>query len=216
MTPYRVIVAADHSLFRSGLRSLLEKDPAIHIVEETGNGLELLSLLERVTTDLVILDISLPGLRGIEAIHEIQKGFPGVGVLVLTMHNERAFLQQALAAGAQGYLLKDNTAADLFSAIERIRQGNIYISQALSEGMDPECITALQSDSRPFAQPERLTIREKEVLKLIVEGKTSKEIGNLLFISFRTVNRHRSSIMRKLHVNKNTDLVKYAIQHGYI
>lgn len=216
MTPYRVIVADDHTLFRSGLRSILKEDPTVQIVEETGNGLELLGLLKRVTADLVILDLSMPGLRGIEAIHEIRKGFPGVGILVLTMHNEQELLRQALAAGAQGYLLKEDTATDLFSAIECIRQGKIYISPVLSEGIDPEWTKPLDGESQPTAQMGQLTIREKEVLKLIAEGKTSKEIGDLLFISFRTVNRHRSSIMQKLHIHKITDLIKYAIQHGYI
>ncbi len=216
MTPYRVIMADDHVLFRKGLRRILEKDPVIQIAEETGDGLELLSLLKKVTAHLVILDISMPGLRGIEAIHEIRKGFPGVRILVLTMHKEREFLHQALAAGAQGYLLKEDTDMELFSAIERIRQGKIYISPNLSEEMDPEWTNALQGGSPPSAQPEPLTIREKEVLKLTAEGKTSKEIGDLLFISFRTVNRHRFSIMQKLHIKKNTDLVKYAIDNGYI
>jgi DNA-binding NarL/FixJ family response regulator len=216
MTPYRVIVADDHVLFRRGLRRILEKDPDIQIAEETGDGLELLSLLKRVTAHLVLLDISMPGLRGIEAIYEIRKGFPDVRILVLTMHKEREFLYQAFAAGAQGYLLKEDTDTDLFSAIERIRQGKTYISPNLSEGMDPEWMKALQGGAPPSAQPEPLTTREKEVLKLIAEGKTSKEIGDLLFISFRTVDRHRFSIMQKLHIKKSTDLVKYAIENGYI
>jgi DNA-binding NarL/FixJ family response regulator len=216
MTHYRLIVADDHVMFRKGLRRILEKDPNIQIAEETGDGIELLSLLQRVTADLVILDISMPGLRGIEAIHEIRKGFPGVRILVLTMHKEREFLHQALAAGAQGYLLKEDTDTALFSAIEGIRQGKIYISPNLTEGMDPEWKKVLQGDSPPSTQPELLTTREKEVLKLIAEGKSSKEIGDLLFISFRTVNRHRASIMQKLRINKSTDLVKYAIQEGYI
>ena len=216
MNPYRLIVADDHAMFRRGLRRILEKDPEIQIVEETGDGLELLSLLKHVTADLVILDISMPGMRGIEAIHEIRKGFPGVRILVLTMHKEREFLHQALVAGAQGYLLKEDTDAALFSAIERIRQGKTYLSPNLAVGMDPEWIKTLQGDSPPSTQQELFTTREKEVLKLIAEGKSSKQIGDLLFISFRTVNRHRSSIMQKLHMNKSTDLVKYAIENGYI
>lgn len=215
MSPCRLIIADDHVMFRRGLRRILEKDPEIQIVEETGDGLELLSLLKHVTADLVILDISMPGLRGIEAIHEIRKGFPGVRILVLTMHKEREFLHQALAAGAQGYLLKEDTDTALFSAIERIRQGKPFLSPNLTVGMDPEWIKALQGDSPPSAQPELLTIREREVLKLIAEGRSSKQIGDLLFISFRTVNRHRSNIMQKLHINKSTDLVKYAIENGY-
>ncbi|MGE5842027.1 MAG: response regulator [Deltaproteobacteria bacterium] len=216
MAPYRVIMADDHVLFRRGLRRILEKAPDIQIAGETGDGLELLSLLKRATAHLVLLDISMPGLRGIEAIHEIRKDFPDVRILVLTMHKEREFLHQALAAGAQGYLLKEDTDTDLFSAIERIRQGEIYISPNLSEGMDPEWMKALQGDSPFPLQPEPLTTREKEVLKLIAEGKTSKEIGGLLFISFRTVNRHRARIMQKLRINKSTDLVKYAIENHYI
>jgi DNA-binding NarL/FixJ family response regulator len=216
MTSYRLIVADDHVMFRRGLRRILERDPEIQIAGETGDGLELLGLLKRVTADLVILDISMPGLRGIEAIHEIRKGFPGVKILVLTMHKEREFLRQALAGGAQGYLLKEDTDMALFSAIKEIREGKIYLSSNFTEGMDPAWMKALQGGSPPGPQPELLTTREKEVLKLIAEGKSSKEIGDLLFISFRTVNRHRSSVMHKLRLNKSTDLVKYAIQNGYI
>jgi DNA-binding NarL/FixJ family response regulator len=216
MTPYRVIMADDHVMFRRGLRRILEKDPDIQIAGETGDGLELLGLMKKAAVELVILDISMPGLRGIEAIHEIRKGFPGVKILVLTMHKEREFLHQALNAGAQGYLLKEDTDSDLFSAIEKIRRGSVYISPNLSEGMNPDWLEALQGDSPPPVRPEPLTTREKEVLKLIAEGKTSKEIGDLLFISFRTVNRHRSTIMQKLRINKNTDLVKYAIENKYI
>lgn len=215
MSRLRLIVADDHVMFRKGLRRILEKDQDIQIVEETGDGLELLRILKTVTSDLVILDLSMPGLRGIEAIHEIRKSFPGVRVLVLTMHKEREFVHQALAAGAQGYLLKEDTDTDLFLAIKRIGEGKTYLSPNLTAGMEPEWILTIGGDFPPSAQRELLTIREREVLKLIAEGNSSKRIGELLFISFRTVNRHRSSIMRKLHLNKSIDLVKYAIQNGY-
>ncbi len=176
MNPYRLIVADDHAMFRRGLRRILEKDPEIQIVEETGDGLELLSLLKHVTADLVILDISMPGMRGIEAIHEIRKGFPGVRILVLTMHKEREFLHQALVAGAQGYLLKEDTDAALFSAIERIRQGKTYLSPNLAVGMDPEWIKTLQGDSPPSTQQELFTTREKWIFVSIVRNSQCLKI----------------------------------------
>lgn len=195
---YNIILADDHVLVRHGLRRIIEGVPDLQVVGEASDGLELLALLDKVSPHLVILDMSMPNLRGIEAVREIKMKYPDVKILVLTMHKE--YLQQALASGANGYLLKEDADRELFSAIENIRQGRLALSPRLT--------------GEPSSEP--LSIREKEVLKLIAEGKSNKEMANILFISIRTVESHRAHIMAKLKVNSSADLVKYAIQKGYL
>jgi DNA-binding NarL/FixJ family response regulator len=141
---------------------------------------------------------------------------PKVKILVLTMHKDQEYLHQAITAGAEGYLLKEDADAELFSAIDRVRKGKIYVSPNLSEGLTQDWIKITRGDHRPSFELEQLTVREREVLKLIAEGKSGKEIGDLLFISARTVERHRANIMEKLNVKKTADLVKYAVQKGYV
>lgn len=213
---YRIVTADDHILFRSGLRGIIESEAGLEVIGEAGDGVELLKLLHAMTPDLVIVDISMPNMRGIEALREIRKLYPEVKVLVLTMHRDMSYLHQAITAGADGYLLKEDADPDLFLAIERIRQGKIYVSPHLSEGMIEDWAQIRRGDARTSLQPEVLTPREKEIIKLIADGKSSKEIGNLLFISIRTVERHRANIMDKLQIRKTADLVKYAIREKYI
>jgi DNA-binding NarL/FixJ family response regulator len=186
------------------------------VVGEVDCGLELLKLLQKLVPDLIILDISMPNLRGIEAIHEIRIVHPDVKILILTMHKDKEYLHQAISAGADGYLLKEDADTELSSAIKTIRHGRFYISPLLSEELTDDWIRTWRGKSKLPIQLESLTIREREVLKLIAEGKSSKEIGELLFISVRTVERHRANIMEKLNLKKTADLVKYAIQKGYV
>jgi DNA-binding NarL/FixJ family response regulator len=160
---------------------------------------------------MVILDISMPNLRGIEAIEEIKAVHPDTKILMLTMHNDKEYLYQAIAAGADGYFLKKDTHTELYTAIERIRRGKIYISPDLSEGLADDWKEIRKGFQKPI-----LTNREIEVLRLIARGKSNKEIGDLLFISTHTVERHRANIMEKLNFKKTADLVKYAIQKGYV
>ena len=215
MNPYHIILADDHVLLRQGLKRILEKMPDLEIVGEAGNGLELLNLLNKLTPHLIILDISMPNLRGIEAIHDIKIIHSRVKILMLTMHKEREYLYQAICAGAHGYLLKEDADKQLFMAIETIRGGKIYLSPFFSGGLTEDWAHTWQrKGTRP--SEESLTLREREVIKLIAEGKSSKEIADLLYISVRTVERHRANIMVKLQVHKTADLVKYAIQMGYI
>jgi len=216
MNPYRVVLADDHVLLRQGLRRILEGIENMEVVGEVGDGLELLKLLSTQTPHMVILDISMPNLRGIEAIPEIKMIHPEVKVLILTMHKDKEYLHQAISAGAEGYLLKEDADSELFSAIEKIRQGKIYVSPNLSEELTVDWAKIRRGENKPSSESERLTLREREVLKLIAEGKSSKEIGDLLFISVRTVERHRANIMEKLNLKKTADLVKYAIQKGYV
>ncbi len=216
MGSYHMVLVDDHVMFRQGLKRILEERSDLEVVGEVDCGLELLKLLEKLVPDLAILDISMPNLRGLEAIHEIKTAHPDVKILVLTMHKDNAYFHQAVTAGAEGYLLKEDADSELFSAIDRVRQGKIYVSPKLSEGLEEDWVKITRGDHRPSNELERLTVREREVLKLIAEGKSSKEIGDLLFISARTVERHRANIMEKLSLKKTANLVKYAIQKGYI
>jgi DNA-binding NarL/FixJ family response regulator len=213
MEAFRVIVADDHALFRQGLRNILSGIAGFEVVGEAADGLELLNLLKkgRLDPDLIIIDISMPNLRGIEAIPEIKALHPHTKVLVVTMHKDKEYLYQALTAGADGYFLKKDADAELFVAIEKIRRGKTYVSPSLSEDLADYWSQAHAEFGRPV-----LTNREREVLKLIAEGKSNKEIGKILFISVHTVERHRANIMNKLGLKKTADLVKYAIQKGLV
>ena len=216
MGPYCIVLADDHVMIRQGLKKILSEIAALEVIGEAGNGLELLNLLNRLTPHLVILDISMPNLRGIEAIREIKGIHPDTKVLILTMHKDKEYLHQAISAGAEGYLLKEDADMELFSAIEKIRQGKIYVSPNLSEDLTDDWAQIRRGDRKPSSGLEQLTVREREVLKLIAEGKSSREIADLLFISARTVERHRANMMEKLNMKKTADLVKYAIQKGYL
>ncbi len=216
MDSYHIVLVDDHVMFRQGLKRILEERSGFEVVGEVDCGLELLKLLEKLVPDLIVLDISMPNLRGLEAIHEIKMNHPNVKILVLTMHKDKEYLHQAVSAGAEGYLLKEDADSELFSAIDRVRQGKIYVSPKLSEGLTEDWVKMTRGNHRPSFETERLTTREREVLKMIAEGKSSKEIGELLFISVRTVERHRANIMEKLNLKKSAGLVKYAIQKGYI
>ena len=214
VSPYRIVLADDHVMFRQGIKNILERVEDLKVVGEAGDGLELLELLKKTTQDMVILDISMPKLRGLEATREIKVISPRVKVLILTMHKNKEYVYYAISAGAEGYLLKEDAETELFTAIEKIRQGGHYISPLLSGELTHELIQT-SSNGKLTPQSDPLTIREREVLKLIAEGITNKEIANLLFISIRTVEHHRANIMRKLNIKQTANLVKYAIRKGY-
>ena len=202
MDQYLIVLADDHIMIRQGLRKLIESQPAMKVIGEVSDGTELLSFLSALTPHMVIVDISMPNLRGIEAVRAIKKNFPSVKVLVLTTHRE--YLHQALAAGADGYLLKEEADHELFTAVENLQQDKKYISP----GMREETVNIVLSAP--------LSSREIEVLRLIAGGKSSKEIGEILSLSVRTVEAHRASVMRKLGLKNTADLVKYAIERGYV
>ena len=213
MTDYGIVLADDHVMLRNGIKKIIEESDNMAVVAETGNGIELMNLLKDINPNMIILDISMPDLRGIEAAHEIKMLYPEIKIVFLTMHKKKEYLYHALTAGADGYLLKEDTGEELLTAITKIRQGGVYLSPVLSKELTDELIAFYRNGRKPLDDP--LTIREKEVLKLIAEEKSSKEIADLLFISVRTVGHHRASIMKKLNINKIAGLVKYAIQKGY-
>ncbi|WP_083456616.1 LuxR C-terminal-related transcriptional regulator [Desulfosarcina cetonica] len=176
--------------------------------------MELLKLLKKVTPNMVILDISMPGLRGIEAAQEIHEIHPEIAVLMLSMHKNEAFLSMALAAGASGYLLKEDSGDELLNAIERIRKGGTYLSRKLTSEFPSAIISICRGDRH--VESDSLTPRERQVLQMIAEGHTDREISERLFISIRTVHRHRANIRSKLNLKHTADLVRYAISQGYV
>ena len=203
-----VVLADDHVMFRQGVKRIIEETPGLEVVGEANDGLELLNLLKARLPELVILDISMPHLRGLEATREIKKLYPRVKVIFLTMHRTREFLQQALEAGAEGFLLKEDADLELLRAIQTVRGGKKFISTLLSTEM-----ADLALRDQP-ADPDPLSPREKTIVKLLAEGKTPKEIADLLFISVYTVRRHRENILRKLNLKKLADLIRYALSQG--
>lgn len=213
MDGYRIVIADDHVLFRQGIKKILEEMDDIEIVGEAKDGLELLNLLRKLTPHMVILDISMPNLRGIEATHEIKVINPAIKILILTMHKSKEYLYHAISAGAEGYVLKEDADTDLFSAIERIRKGKTYISPILSEELTDDLVQVCRGKHKIPSDP--LTPREREVIKLVAEGKTNKEIAHLLFVSVRTVEKHRANIMKKAKLKSTPELIRYAIEKGY-
>jgi DNA-binding NarL/FixJ family response regulator len=214
VNPYRIVLADDHVMFRQGIKNILEGAEDLEVVGEASDGLKLLELLKKVTADMVILDISMPNLRGLEATREIKIISPDMKVLILTMHRDKEYVHSAISAGAEGYLLKEDADTELFAAVEKIRQEGYYISPLLSGELTHELIQASQKGQlTPPSDP--LTLREREVLKLIAEGISNKEIADLLCISIRTVEHHRASIMEKLNIKQTANLIKYAIRKGY-
>ena len=213
---YRLILADDHALVRQGLKRIIAETEDVQVVGEAGDGLELLDILAKSSADMVILDISMPRLRGIEAIHEIRSLYPDVAIIVLTMHKDMEYLYLALSTGAKGYVLKDDAEKELFDAIAKVRQGRTYVSPHFSEELVDDFVHLGKGEGRPRFDTDPLTPREREIVKLIAEGRSSREIAELLFISGRTVDNHRAKIMEKLNLKKATDLVKYAIEKGYV
>lgn len=213
MTGYRIVLADDHTLFRHGIRRIIDEADGLSVIGEAADGLELLDLLKHENPDMIILDIAMPRLRGLEAAREIRMVSPEIRILILSMHRDTAYFRHAMSAGVNGYLLKEDADTELFSAIQAIRAGETYISPILFKDLTDDMLLFYQGEPRAVEDP--LTTREREVLKLIAEGRSSREIGELLHISIRTVQNHRSNLMKKLKAKRTADLVRYAILKGY-
>ena len=213
---YRIVLADDHQMFRRGVKRIIQENPELEVVGEASDGLQLLEIVKQSPPDMVIVDVSMPNLRGLEATREIKMTHPQVKVIILTMHKDKEYLYHALSAGAEGYLLKEDADVELFAAINAIRQGGSYISPLLAPQMTDIFLERQRPGEGEGKFPtEILTIREREIIKLIAEGKSSRDIAGLLYISSRTVQHHRANLMKKLNLKKTADLVKYAIQKGY-
>lgn len=211
MDRYKIVIADDHPLIRRGIRKIIEENPDHKVVGEVGDGLALLDFLKENSAEMVVLDISMPNLRGLEAITEVHKICPEIKILMLTMHKSEKYLCSALSLGANGYLLKEDSDAELLPAIEKVKQNTLYVSPFFAGKIDPLKLSGCADGSE-----EVLTMRERQVLCLIAEGATSKGVAEALNISKRTVEHHRANMMRKLQIKNTTDLIKYAISKGYI
>jgi DNA-binding NarL/FixJ family response regulator len=216
MANYRIFLADDHALFREGLKLVLGKRPDFIIAGEASDGFELLSMLKKpLQPDLVILDISMPRLRGIEAIREIKDINEKIKIVVLTMHKDEHLLCEAFIAGADGYLLKENVATELFGALDAVFRGEGHISSLMSQELKGAWINLFRNQ-KVMLPDDKLSVREREVLKLVAEGASNKQIADTLCISVRTVDHHRAKIMEKLNLKSAAELIRYAISKGYI
>ena len=212
----RLIIADDHALVREGLKLVLAQRGDFEIAAEAGDGLELLGLLKHdAPPDVIILDIAMPKLRGLEAIREIKSLHPQIRTLVLTMHRDEDFLCEAFIAGADGYLLKEDMAKELFNALDTVLRGELYISALLGTELKDSWIRIVRQ-KKGVPTTEVLSGREKEVLKLVAEGYSNKQIADQLCISVRTVDHHRAHIMAKFRLKNMAELIMYAITKGYI
>lgn len=205
----RVLLADDHPMFRQGLRALLERE-GFEICAEAHDGHEAVRLARQTSPDVAVLDIGMPLLNGIDAARQILKQTPGTQVVVLTMYEEEAYVLEALRAGIRGYVLKAQAAADLVGAMREVLRGAVYLSPGISKTV----VDAYMGRSELPLDP--LTDRERQVLQLIAEGKTTKEIAEILGLSVKTADSHRTRIMQKLEIHETASLVRYAVRHGFI
>jgi len=209
-----IILADDHALVRAGIRTLLEQLPGIRIVGEAGDGRETIALVEKLKPDIVIMDISMPGLNGFDATMRIVRDFPVTKVLILSMHTAEDYVLQALRVGATGYLLKDAATVELQLALNAVCAGETYLSPAISKEVLARYEQLAQD---PRADDARtLTPRMREILQLIAEGRSTKEIAFLLNLSVKTIETHRMHLMARLDIHEVAGLVRYALRHGLI
>lgn len=207
-----ILLVDDHRIFREGLRALIEKRDAAIVVGEAGNGAEAVRLTGELKPDLVIMDLTMPIMNGIDATREITKKYPDTRVLVLSMESDRFFVVEVLKAGATGYLLKDTVFAELLDAINTVARGETYLPRKISTLLVKEFLQCIPEEMTIVYQS--LTPREREVLQLVADGKSIKEIAHLLDISHKTVENQRQSIMHKLKLFSVAELTKYAVRHG--
>ena len=212
--PIRVILADDHTLVRGGIRALLEKVPAVEVLGEASNGREVLELAKTLQPDVVLMDITMPGLNGLEAAARMAKEFPKVRVLILSMHDNEEYYWRALKAGAAGYLLKKAATAELAIALQHVMDGEIYLSQEISARLLKKFPSQRMTDLK--SPLEQLTGRQREILQLIAEGQNTKQIAELLKVSTKTVEYHRMKLMMGLDVHDVPGLVRFALRVGLI
>ena len=209
-----VILADDHTLVRAGIRALLEKLPGVKVIGEAGDGREVLNLVKAEHPDVVLMDIAMPGLNGLEAAERMARDFPKVRVIMLSMHNNEEYVLRAIKSGASGYLLKKAATAELETALHRVIDGEVYLSKEISMQLHREFpLQGIAARKGPF---EQLTGRQREILQLIAEGQNTKKIGETLKVSPKTVEYHRMKLMNCLNVHDIPGLVRFALRVGLI
>ena len=213
-SPYRIIIADDHSLIRKGLRAIIELESDMQVIGEAADGEELLKILTREQPDMVVMDISMPNLNGIDAIEKVLALYPDIRILILTMHRNSQYFYNAISAGAHGYLIKDDSDTELLTAIEAVRSGKTYISPQLSTEVTDAMFSAFREHRDPSMVS--LTPRERDVLGLVVKGRTSKQIADVLCLSPRTIDHHRANLLKKFKMKNTVDLVKYVLENSIL
>ena len=211
----RIIIAEDHNIVRQGLRMILDREPDMEVAAEADTGVEAVRLAEELDPDMMLVDITMPDMDGIEVIRLLAERKPNLPILVLSMHGEKEFILETLAAGAKGYLLKECAASELVSAIRNIVSGGVYLSQKVTGVILNEFVRNPPEQDTP-SSPAKLSPREEEIIKLIANGSNTKEIAFTLGVSVKTVETHRMHLIRKLSVNSIAELVKYAIREGLV
>lgn len=213
MTATRVVLADDHTLVRAGLRKLLESIADVTVVGEANDGQAVMELVQELHPDLVLLDIAMPGLNGLEVSARLTKAWPQLRVVILSMHQNEEYVRQALRGGAVGYLLKDAAPVELALTIQAVMRGETYLSPSVSKGVVSDYVQRLRGEDRPGTG---LTPRQTEVLQLIAEGHSSKEIARRLGLSLKTVDTHRSQLMKHLDIHEVAGLVRFAMRIGLV
>lgn len=216
MKTIRIILADDHQIFRDGIKALLSDEQNIEVIAEASNGEELLSLLKVMTPDILILDISMPGLSGIELAKNITAQYPEVSILILSMHKNNDFVVNAMINGAKGYLPKDTSRKELLDAIHTIYHGEEYLGKLISANILRSYIGKTHSGNDHIVKDDQLTLREKDIVRLLGQGLANKEISDTLFISVRTVDSHKNHIMNKLKIRSTAELIIYGIKNKII
>jgi two-component system, NarL family, response regulator NreC len=215
MRKTRVLLADDHQLMRSGVRLMLEREPDITVVGEASDGREAVALAKTLKPEVVVMDIGMPNLNGIEAALQMTQHNPELAVVMLSMHSDESYVLRALKAGARGYLLKDSAEADLIKAVHVVAGGKSFFSPAVSKVLLDDYVRKLKRSGAEDAY-DLLTPREREILQLIAEGKSNKDVANLLNLSVYTVESHRSNLMEKLNLKGVPELILYAVRKGII
>lgn len=212
--PIRIVLADDHTIVRAGIRAVLEKFPGVQVVGEANDGREVLGLVKQHQPDVVLMDITMPGLNGLEAAERMVKEFPGVRVIILSMHNNDEYYWRALKVGAAGYLLKKAATTELETALQQVMRGEVYLSQEISARLLKKIpLDGIAERKSPL---EQLTGRQREILQLIAEGQNTKQIADLLKVSPKTVEYHRMKLMDALNVHDVPGLVRFAMRVGLI
>jgi two-component system, NarL family, response regulator NreC len=215
LNPVRIVLADDHTVMRNGLRLLLERQPNLKVVGEAADGRQAVAITESAIPDVVIMDIGMPNLNGIEATRQIVAHSPRTAIAILSMHSDESYVIRALKAGARAYLLKDSAEADLLAAVRALTEGKSFFSPAISKILVEDYMRQLDRQGAEDTY-ELLTNREREILQLLAEGKTNKEVAALLNLSLYTVETHRTHILQKLNLHNVPELILYAVRKGII
>lgn len=215
MNKIRILIADDHGVVRKGLRLQLEQYPDFEVIGEASDGREAITITDELAPDVIIMDIGMPNLNGIQAAAQIVKKNPQVGIIILSMHSDETYLTRTLAAGAKGYLLKDNAEVDLERAVRLVAQGKPYFSPAIASTLLEDYMRQMQERGLQDSY-DLLTEREKEILQLLAEGKTNKDVALLLNLSPNTVETHRTRLMQKLDLHSTAEIVLYAVRKQII